>query len=149
MKITVAGASGFVGRNLIDKLIEVYDVNGLSRTKKEPSPNLNWVQTDLFSYTCTQKALEGTDIAIYLVHSMLPSSRLFQGSFQDTDLLLADNFAKACKRNGVKQVIYLGGLVPESGESKHLVSRKEVEDVFKASDAVSYTHLTLPTTPYV
>ena len=134
MKITVAGASGFVGRNLIDKLIEVYDVNGLSRTKKEPSPNLNWVQTDLFSYTCTQKALEGTDIAIYLVHSMLPSSRLFQGSFQDTDLLLADNFAKACKRNGVKQVIYLGGLVPESGESKHLVSRKEVEDVFKASD---------------
>ncbi len=133
MKITVAGATGFIGTNLIQKLIEKYNVNGLSRTKKQSNGKLNWIQTELFSYTSTQRALEGTDIAIYLVHSMLPSSRLFQGSFQDTDLLLADNFAKACKRNDVKQIIYLGGLVPELGKSKHLDSRKEVEDVFKAS----------------
>jgi uncharacterized protein YbjT (DUF2867 family) len=62
---------------------------------------------------------------------MLPSSRLFQGNFQDTDLLLADNFVKACVKNNVKQIIYLGGLVPISGKSKHLDSLKEVEEVFE------------------
>ena len=133
MKITVAGASGFIGKNLIKKLVVSHKVRGLSRSKKESIDKLTWVQADLFSYTSTEEALKGTDIAIYLVHSMLPSSRLFQGSFQDTDLLLADNFAKACKENGVKQIIYLGGLVPDHGSSKHLESRKEVEDVFKAS----------------
>jgi hypothetical protein len=64
---------------------------------------------------------------------MMPSSRLFQGNFHDTDLLLADNFAHACHKNGVKQIIYLGGLVPEGYISPHLQSRKEVEGVLKAS----------------
>lgn len=133
MNITVAGASGFIGKNVIKKLLLKYNVNGLSRSKKKNTENLKWIQTDLFSFSSTQKALEGADVAIYLVHSMLPSSRLFQGNFQDTDLLLADNFAKSCIKNGVKQIIYLGGLVPDKGASKHLESRKEVEDVFKST----------------
>jgi uncharacterized protein YbjT (DUF2867 family) len=93
-----------------------------------------WRACDLFSSTSTHAAMEGIDIAIYLVHSMMPSSRLFQGNFHDTDLLLADNFAKACARDGVKHIIYLGGLVPDSGfVSQHLQSRLEVEGVLHAS----------------
>lgn len=79
------------------------------------------------------EALKDVDVAIYMVHSMMPSSRLFQGNFHDTDLLLADNFAHACQQNGVKQIIYLGGLVPEGYISPHLQSRQEVEGVLQAS----------------
>ncbi len=131
MIITVAGASGFVGRNLIEKIKLSHKIVGLSRSSKESHDNVEWRETDLFSFQSTLKSLQGSDVAIYLVHSMLPSSKLFQGSFRDTDLLLADNFAKSCVHCGVKQIIYLGGLVPSHGMSEHLESRKEVEDVLK------------------
>lgn len=71
------------------------------------------------------------DYAIYLIHSMSASTRLNQGSFEDTDLLLADNFARASAANGIEQILYLGGILPkeedESSISPHLKSRFEVE----------------------
>ncbi|MDD4972703.1 MAG: NAD(P)H-binding protein [Bacteriovorax sp.] len=133
MNITIAGASGFIGKNLIKNLDTNLSIKALSRTSKiSKDKNVTWVEVDLFSLSSTIAALKDTDIAIYLVHSMMPSSRLFQGNFQDTDLLLADNFARACHKEKVKQMIYLGGLIPEAGSfSKHLTSRKEVEDVLR------------------
>ena len=71
---------------------------------------------------------ESARFAIYLVHSMLPSARLTQASFEDLDLICADNFARAAKRAGVEQIVYLGGLLPQTEElSPHLASRLEVE----------------------
>jgi uncharacterized protein YbjT (DUF2867 family) len=129
MKIAIAGASGFVGQHLIAKLRETDEVIALGRSRVEV-PGVQWRNTDLFSATSTRRALEGSDVAVYLVHSMMPSSRLFQGSFHDSDLLLADNFARACARHCVKRIVYLGGLVPEQGYvSRHLQSRREVEEV--------------------
>ena len=55
--------------------------------------------------------------------------RLSQGKFEDTDLLLADNFSLAAQKNNLKQIIYLGGILPKDKNeiSKHLSSRYEVE----------------------
>jgi uncharacterized protein YbjT (DUF2867 family) len=133
LTIGIAGASGFVGRNLIKKLKESYLIKAMSRSHKNEVDNIKWVQVDLFSYNSTLHALKDVDVALYLVHSMLPSTKLFQGNFQDTDLLLADNFSKACIENNVQQIIYLGGLAPEGKISKHLESRLEVEKVFEMS----------------
>jgi len=133
-KVAIAGASGFVGKNLIEALSPGHSIRALGRSRSASSSDqVEWKKTELFSASSTVEALKDMDVAIYLVHSMMPSSRLFQGNFHDTDLLLADNFATACKQNGVKQIIYLGGLVPEGYISPHLQSRKEVEDVLKAS----------------
>ena len=83
----------------------------------------------MYSMSSTEKALEGADIAVYLVHSMQPSTRLNQGTFEDTDLLLADNFSRAAEKNKLKQIIYLGGILPKDKHqiSNHLLSRFEVE----------------------
>lgn len=134
-QIAVAGASGFVGLHLIERLAASHPIIALGRRAPSQSRDgVEWRQTELFSAGSTRAALQGATVAIYLVHSMMPSSRLFQGSFHDTDLLLADNFARACKKNGVQQIIYLGGLVPPSGfVSPHLQSRKEVEAVLAAT----------------
>ncbi len=72
-------------------------------------------------------------MGIYLVHSMAPSSRLMQGRFEDTDLLLADNFIRAAEEAGLEHVIYLSGLIPEDAQdlSPHLRSRLEVESVLR------------------
>ena len=137
--IAVAGASGFVGSHLMAALAGECHMVGLARTpvqaqSRAPGLAVEWRACDLFSSTSTQAALVGVDIAFYLVHSMMPSSRLFQGTFHDTDLLLADNFAKACAHNGVKSIVYLGGLVPHTGYvSPHLQSRLEVEGVLQSS----------------
>jgi uncharacterized protein YbjT (DUF2867 family) len=133
MLVGVAGASGFVGRNLLESMDSDVRIRALSRSERESTDGVEWVEADLFSYQSTLRALEGVDVAVYLVHSMLPSTRLFQGSFQDTDLLLADNFSRACVVSGVEKIIYLGGLIPEGKISTHLESRREVEDVFAAS----------------
>ncbi|POB13448.1 NAD(P)H-binding protein [Halobacteriovorax sp. DA5] len=140
MKIAIAGANGFIGRNLIQKIKNKHLVRALGRSEVYSDDKVEFSKTDLFSYHSTKEALKDIDIAIYLVHSMLPSSRLFQGSFRDTDLLLADNFAKACLHNNVKHIIYLGGLVPTGESSEHLKSRLEVEEVFK-STGIPYTLL--------
>jgi uncharacterized protein YbjT (DUF2867 family) len=134
--IAIAGASGFVGSHLSRALGETYRVVGLARRppKAPQATAMEWRACDLFSATSTLAALEGIDVAIYLVHSMMPSASFFQGSFHDTDLLLADNFARACASQKVKQIIYLGGLVPEAGfVSTHLTSRLEVESVLRSS----------------
>ena len=79
----------------------------------------------------TTDALKNVDIGIYLVHSMQPTTRMNQGSFVDTDLLLADNFCRAATTCKLEQIIYLGGILPKDGfkMSKHLKSRFEVEKI--------------------
>ncbi|MDH4016253.1 MAG: NAD(P)H-binding protein, partial [Actinomycetota bacterium] len=131
--IVVAGARGFVGRALLEALVDDYRVVGLSRSEASPDdapPEVEWRAADLFRLHELERALEGADRAIYLVHSMQPSARLVQGSFSDLDLLLADNFARAAAKAGVRQIVYVGGLLPrDSAASPHLRSRAEVADV--------------------
>lgn len=146
MKIAIAGASGFVGRALVEELKTHHDIIGLSRSdKKSDSDSLIWKSCDLFSLLDAERSLDGVDVAIYLVHSMRPSARLTQGTFEDFDLIVADNFVRAAKKAGVKHLIYLGGLYPEHAHlaSSHLESRHEVEDLFKAGE-VPYTILRAP-----
>ena len=134
MKIVIAGASGFVGRQLLKVLNTNYEVVGLSRRTRKSVDGVQWVQCDLFSLLDIEKNLMGADVAIYLVHSMLPSARLTQGSFRDFDMILADNFAKAAKSAKIKHIIYLSGIIPPDALlSEHLQSRLEVENILKSS----------------
>ncbi|MEZ4815024.1 MAG: NAD(P)H-binding protein [Bdellovibrionota bacterium] len=141
MKVVVAGASGFVGKHLIERLLKNTDleIRALGRSLNNAKIGaLETMHCDLFSLLDVEKALEGQDIAIYLVHSMLPSSQLSQGSFEDYDLIIADNFARAARKKNIKKVIYLGGIIPEGKDSHpeelslHLRSRLEVEEIFKS-----------------
>jgi len=93
-----------------------------------------WQHCDLYSLPQLTEALQGCELGVYLVHSMAPSSRLMQADFEDTDLLLADNFIRAAEAAGLKHVVYLSGLLPQGDAplSPHLRSRAEVEAVLKS-----------------
>lgn len=129
--VAVAGASGFIGRWFIEQYSDTYNFIALSRGEMEGpfKAGVEWRQVDLYSLSSTIKALEGADYALYLVHSMQPSTRLSQGSFEDTDILLADNFSRASEAVGLKQIIFMGGILPKESSdiSTHLRSRYEVE----------------------
>lgn len=99
-----------------------------------------WRKVNLYSLSSTAAALEGADYALYLVHSMEPSSRLNQGSFEDTDLLLADNFARAAAQQNLRHIVFIGGILPKDSSqfSTHLRSRFETEQTL-GSGAVPLT----------
>ncbi|MDW0113603.1 NAD(P)H-binding protein [Sporosarcina saromensis] len=135
--IAIAGASGYIGRNLVKQLKGHAKVIALSRTDNHHNntEDVEWRCCDLFSMKDAEKGLAGADIAVYLVHSMLKSARLTQGSFEDMDVILADNFAQAAKRQGVQEIVYLSGIIPNEDEkhlSRHLKSRLECERILRA-----------------
>jgi uncharacterized protein YbjT (DUF2867 family) len=133
LTVAVAGASGFVGRALIQRLLDVgHDVRALGRSVVNGEAWRGTAATgrrcDLFSLKDAEEALAGADVAVYLVHSMMPTARLTQAHFADMDAILADNFGRAAATAGISQIVYLGGLLPETeGLSEHLASRAEVE----------------------
>lgn len=130
--VVVAGASGFVGTALLPVLARDFGVIGLRRSTAPEEQGIRWRHCDLFSMLQTERAVKDADYAVYLVHSMLPA-RLTQARFEDMDFILADNFARSAALAGVKQIVYLGGIIPDDAQlSRHLASRLEVERVLAA-----------------
>ncbi|MEN0058508.1 MAG: NAD(P)H-binding protein [Bdellovibrio sp.] len=126
MKIVVAGASGFIGQSLIEEIGKHHFVRALSRSvKQSENSHIEWEVCDLFSLIDAERAFQDVDIAVYLVHSMRPSAHLIQGETEDLDLILADNFLRAAKKENVRQIICLNGLY--SG------GRVELEELFRQS----------------
>lgn len=142
-RIVIAGATGFVGGALTERLARRAQrphIVGLSRGRQAQGAWDELVACDLFSLKDVEAALAGARYAVYLVHSMLPSARLVQAGFADLDLICADNFGRAAHRAGVEQIVYLGGLVPDVSElSAHLESRREVEHALAAQGVPTTT----------
>ena len=83
------------------------------------------VAGDVQDGACVRRALEGVDVAYYLVHSMSSA-----GSFARADREAAATFGTAAREAGVRRVVYLGGL--GSGQlSTHLASRQEVGRILR------------------
>ncbi|MCD8888104.1 NAD-dependent epimerase/dehydratase family protein [Staphylococcus arlettae] len=131
-KILLTGASGYIGSHLMNKLKDNYEIIAISRNieNKSNEHNVTWRAADLFDLNEITEVMEDIDIAIYLVHSMMPSAKLTQASFEDMDALLADNFAKAASYNKVQHIVFMSGLIPNTNElSPHLRSRLECEQI--------------------
>ena len=131
-KVLLTGASGYIGGHLKEQLKENHEIIAISRhaDSKEDEKNVTWKAADLFDLDEITEVMEGIDTAIYLVHSMMPSAKLTQANFEDMDALLADNFARAAKAQGVKHIVFMSGIIPnENNLSPHLRSRLECEKI--------------------
>ncbi|CAN5570623.1 SDR family oxidoreductase [soil metagenome] len=132
--ILLSGATGYVGGRLLPRLEEAgYPVRCLSRRPEELeariAPGTESVHADMLDSNSLKAALNGGDIAFYLVHSMGSSS-----DFEEQDRIAARNFGDAAREAGVRRIIYLGGLGEESEDmSEHLRSRQEVGRVLRES----------------
>ncbi|WP_454192441.1 NAD(P)H-binding protein [Paenibacillus sp. Marseille-Q7038] len=138
--IALTGASGSIGQYLMTELQNNYDIIAISRNRDQhiSSEHVTWRACDFFSYDDAEKALRGADYAIYLIHSLLPSAKLTQGSFEDMDAILAAHFARAAQRNRVKKIVYISRMIPPEVENKdvsqHLRSKLEVKRILGSYD---------------
>jgi len=127
----VAGASGFIGRNLVDRLLaRGHKVRALIRRPEEWSAvDADAKRADILDKATLATALESVHTAYYLVHSMKSKGR----EFAQMDREGAENFLNAAERSGVRRIIYLGGL-GETGPqlSEHLRSRAEVGNILQS-----------------
>jgi len=76
-------------------------------------------------------AVEGCDVAYYMIHAMKGSPK----RFAEQGRRVARNFAAASSRAGLQRIIYLGGLGSDDAIlSEHLTSRHEVGRILAAGD---------------
>jgi uncharacterized protein YbjT (DUF2867 family) len=132
LKALVFGASGYIGTNLVPRLIvHGYRVRASSRNRQVLAAR-DWdgvelVEADALSPQSLDQALESIDIAYYLIHSMGAGRRFFE-----LEQLAAENFSKAAERAGIRRIVYLGGLIPPDAGSAHLLSRRETGKKLRA-----------------
>jgi uncharacterized protein YbjT (DUF2867 family) len=125
--VLVTGATGYIGGRIVPRLLErSHAVRCIGREPGRLSgrdwPGVILVQGDLADEGDTRRALQGVDVAYYLVHSMASTAE-----FRDRDRTIAESFGRAARAAGVRRIIYLGGLGdPAEVRSQHLLSRHEV-----------------------
>ena len=136
LTVLVTGASGFVGAHLARALVDDgHRVRAMTRRPDDYTGAGDPVAGDVFEPETLAGALEGVDVAYYLVHS------LDDRDFERLDAEAASAFASAAADAGVRQIVYLGGLgADDDSLSPHLRSRRQVESLL-GRDGVPVTVL--------
>ncbi|MGV3459746.1 MAG: SDR family oxidoreductase [Flavobacterium sp.] len=143
MKILLTGATGYIAQRLLPVLLDqghtvvclVRDAGRFDSRKFGAANGPEVLEADLLEPETLSALPSDIDAAYYLVHSMGA-----QGEFSAMEERAARNFSAAVGRTRARQVIYLTGIVNEDRLSKHLASRKNVEDIL-ASAKVPLTAL--------
>ena len=136
MRVLVTGVSGYVGAALVPRLErDGHVVRGFARSRERVAaagvelPEL--VVGDAVTGAGLAAALDGIDVAYYLIHSMEGAAA---GAFAAEELRAAEAFAAAAGAARVRRIVYLGGLVaPGASLSRHLASRLAVEQTLLAA----------------
>ena len=133
MRILLTGATGYIGKRLLPVLVKnghhvvccVRDVNIFSPPESIMS-FIEIVEVDFLEEDTLKNIPKDIDAAYYLIHSMSTSNE-----YEKLEQLSAQNFNRSLEGASVRHVIYLSGIVNEDGLSKHLKSRKNVENILE------------------
>ncbi|GAB3919731.1 SDR family oxidoreductase [Mucilaginibacter myungsuensis] len=137
MKILLTGANGYIGTRLIPVLLEKgHQIVCMVRDKRrfreqsDYDGKVELITGDLLKPESISPVPPDIEVAYYLVHSMSGNK-----DFDKLEAYSAENFVEALRPTNCKQVVYLSGISNDEGLSKHLTSRKHVEEVLKKGNA--------------
>ncbi|MFC0077881.1 SDR family oxidoreductase [Flavobacterium procerum] len=141
MKILLTGATGYVGKRLLPLLLEQgYEVICCVRDKnrfyfpEKTSANLQLIEVDFLESQSLENIPNDIDAAYYLIHSMSGAD-----NYDELEGISAQNFKEKINKTNARQIIYLSGIVNDKSLSKHLSSRKAVEEILKTGKTPTTT----------
>ena len=122
MTILVTGASGFLGRHLVDRiLLREYAFRTLSRSHSDGlPPHVEHVQGDIRDMTLLETAMAGVE-TVYHAAAMVPESGGDVGMW-DTNVTGTRNIAQACLRAGVRRLVLVSSVAVYKTPLPDLVS---------------------------
>ncbi len=130
--VLVTGATGYVGGRLVAQLLDQgHRVRVMTRDQRHLAgrtwlDQVDVVEADVCQRETLYDALDGVDVAYYLIHS------LEDADYQERDRQAAQNFAQVVNEMGTARIIYLGGLGhDDEALSDHLSSRHEVGQILR------------------
>lgn len=134
MKILLTGANGYIGRRLLTTLLNndhhvvccVRDKNRFDVSRYDYG-KVEVLEVDFLDKNSLEKIPADIDLAYYLIHSMSASTN----DFASLEKKSAENFRDVIQATSARQVIYLSGIINNKELSKHLASRKAVEEILK------------------
>ena len=139
MKILLTGVTGYIGKRLLIQLLEeghhiVCSVRDQKRFGTQLFKNnldqIEVIENDFLDEKTLDNIPQDLDAAYYLIHSMSSN----EGDFEQKEKISAENFRKALEKTKVQQVVFLTGIINEEKLSKHLQSRKNVEEALQSSN---------------
>ena len=133
-KCLVTGATGYIGGRLIRELLaHGYRVRVLAR-KPERLKDHPWIDRvevvsgDAHDVEALDKALEGIDVAYYLLHALMSKD-----DFEQEEKDIAQKFGEAAKRASIQRIVYLGGIIAQDELlSPHLQSRADTGTILRS-----------------
>ena len=143
MKILLTGATGYIGKRLLPILVnQGHDLICCVRDKNrfyiplEYADSITVIEVDFLKKETLDTIPLDIDAAYYLIHSMSGSA----SNYDELEKTSAENFVSKINTTQAQQVIYLSGIINDDSLSKHLSSRKKVEEVLSTG---SYAMTTL------
>lgn len=137
MKILLTGATGYIGKRLLPILVaKGHQVVCCVRDKnrfycpEDLWTNIEVIEVDFLKPETLTEIPTDINAAYYLIHSMSGSD----DNYDELERISAENFVNRIEQTTAKQVIYLSGIVNDESLSKHLSSRKKVEDVLNTGN---------------
>ncbi|MDG1572134.1 SDR family oxidoreductase [Robiginitalea sp. M366] len=132
MKILLTGANGYIGMRLLPQLLQmghevvcaVRDETRLS-VDAETRKRIEVVEVDFLQPPQPGLLPADVEVVYYLIHSMSASTT----DFDAREARAAEHFLGYMEEVRPRQVIYLSGIVNDQELSKHLRSRKHVEEL--------------------
>jgi len=138
MKIAIIGASGYIGSNLIKRLLLDNSEDQLVAVSTHASSiplidnRLEKVDCDILAGKDIKIILQDCDVVYYLIHMMAQNKM----DFVKAEELSAQHLVQASTAAHVKRIIYLGGLGDDKDHlSRHLASRHHTGEILRSGSA--------------
>ncbi|MBU4537807.1 MAG: SDR family oxidoreductase [Weeksellaceae bacterium] len=137
MKILLTGVTGYIGKRLLIQLLEeghhivcsVRDKNRFGlKLFKDRLDQIEVIENDFLDEKTLDNIPKDIGCAYYLIHSMSSG----EGDFEEKEKISAENFRRTLEKTEAEQVIFLTGIINEEKLSKHLQSRKNVEEALQS-----------------